>query len=79
MEIESVSSLFGNTQIIAILGALLTTPLMAWSADKYGRSLTLTVILGSVGTLFLMAFFIPFSKCETSHANATPHLAILIQ
>lgn len=62
MELESVASMFGSMQLNAIIGALLSAPLLSACASKFGRPLVLTCTLGVLGILFISSMFIPFHR-----------------
>jgi len=78
MEIESIQSTLGMTQIIALVGALIATPTMTWLASKYGRRATLTGLLSVVGVLFLIALFLPFDTMPSLIYILAPFLGVCL-
>ena len=61
LQLESVSGYWTNIGVIAIIGALASTPLMSSCAFRFGRQAVLTCTLGVVGGLFIICTFVPFA------------------
>lgn len=62
MSLESLQDPLGTTQIIAIVGALFSVPLQRFCDGKFGRKNTLTGFLGVLGSLFILATFLPYES-----------------
>jgi len=58
LQLEDVPTPRTNIGYTAIFGSIVSIPLMNICARRFGRPITLTVTLGVIGSLFLVAFFL---------------------
>ena len=65
LQLETVGAYYTNIGIIAIIGALTSTPLMSTCAFRFGRPITLTCTLAVVGGLFVICAFLPFASAPS--------------
>ena len=78
LSVEVAGTLYGNVLIVALAGAIISSPLMTYCSGRFGRPATLTACLGGVGSLFFVAFFVPFDQLPALIYVVAPFLGLCL-